>query len=107
MVGDQLLLLGVGHGLQRVVLALELPVQAGQGWRNHFSWDLDQVSKATLHPQLTLHGHLLDGSALAAAGVGGQGEGFDAASGANAAGQDVVGVKVVAALAERAQGAWR
>ena len=35
VVGNQLLLLGIGHGLQRVVLALELPVQAGQGCRNH------------------------------------------------------------------------
>jgi len=31
VISDQLLLLGVGHAVQRVVLSLELTVQAGQG----------------------------------------------------------------------------
>lgn len=33
VVSDQLLLLGIGHGLQGVVLSLELTIQAGQSWR--------------------------------------------------------------------------
>lgn len=32
VVSNQLLLLGISHGLQRVVLALELAIQAVQSW---------------------------------------------------------------------------
>ena len=31
VVGDQLILLGIGHGVQGVVLSLELTIQCGQG----------------------------------------------------------------------------
>ena len=46
----------------------------------------------------TLNGQLLNGSALATAVVGGQGESLDAAAGTDTAGQHVVGVQVVTTL---------
>merc|ERR1711970_111747 len=73
---DELVLLGVGHAVQGVVLSLELTLQRGQG----------------------LNGQLLNSSALATAGVGGQGVSLDAASGTHTAGQHVVGVHVISTL---------
>merc|ERR1719309_377595 len=76
VISDQLLLLGISHGLQGVVLSLELTIQAGQ----------------------SLNGQLLNQSALATAVVGGQGQSLDAATSTDTAGQDIVGVQVVTAL---------
>merc|ERR1719419_2243342 len=76
VISDQLLLLSISHGLQGVVLSLELAIQAGQ----------------------SLNGQLLNKSALATAVVGGQGESLDAAASTDTAGQNIVGVQVVTTL---------
>merc|ERR1711931_511874 len=76
VVVDQLILLGVSHGLQGVVLSLELTLQGGK----------------------SLNGQLLDSSALATAGVGGKGVSLDAAASTHTAGQHVGGVQVISTL---------
>lgn len=48
----------------------------------------------------TLNGQLLNGSALSAAVVGGQGEALDAAAGTHTAGQHIVGVQIITTLRE-------
>merc|ERR1719385_568090 len=60
VIGDQLILLGVGHLGKRVVLTLELTLEAGEG----------------------IDGDLLDGAALTTSAVGRKGNSLDGAAGA-------------------------
>lgn len=56
------------------------------------------MSWHNVNARLTLHGQPLDGSALSAAVVGGQGVSLDAAASTHAAGENVVGVQVITSL---------
>merc|ERR1719391_1926760 len=73
---DQLILLGISHGLQGVVLSLELTLQGGQ----------------------SLNRQPLDSSALTTAGVGGEGVSLDAAASTHTAGQHIGGVQIITTL---------
>jgi len=68
VIGDQLILLGVGHLGKRVVLTLELTLKTGEG----------------------IDGDLLDGTALTARAVGRQGDALDGAAGTHAGRQNVL-----------------
>jgi len=68
VIGDQLILLGVGHLGKRVVLTLELTLKTGEG----------------------IDGDLLDGTALTARAVGRKGNALDGAAGTHAGRQNVL-----------------
>lgn len=54
--------------------------------------------KVLLCGELTLNRQLFNASALTTAGMGGQGEPFDATTSTHTTGQNVVGVKVITTL---------
>lgn len=56
------------------------------------------LSTYAFYEQPTLNGQLLNGSALATAVVGGQGESLYAAASTDTAGQDIIGVQVITTL---------
>jgi len=68
VIGDQLILLGVGHLGKRVVLALELTLEAGEG----------------------IDGDLLDGAALTTSAVGRKGDSLDGAAGTHTGRENVL-----------------
>jgi len=68
VIGDQLILLGVGHLGKRVVLALELTLEAGEG----------------------IDGDLLNGTTLTTRAVGGKGDSLDGAAGTDAGRENVL-----------------
>jgi len=68
VIGDQLILLGVGHLGKRVVLTLELTLEAGEG----------------------IDGDLLDGTTLTTSAVGREGNALDGAAGTDAGRENVL-----------------
>jgi len=68
VIGDQLILLGVGHLGKRVVLTLELTLEAGEG----------------------IDGDLLDGAALTTSAVGRKGDSLDGAAGSHTGRENVL-----------------
>jgi len=68
VIGDQLILLGVGHLGKRVVLTLELTLEAGEG----------------------IDGDLLDGAALTTSAVGRKGNSLDGAAGTHTGRENVL-----------------
>jgi len=71
VIGDQLILLGIGHLGKRVVLALELTLKTGEG----------------------IDGNLLNGTTLATSAVGRKRDALDGAAGTDAGGKNVLVVE--------------